>query len=236
MAEQQETTRLEWERMGLFVPFEVARSRTQHIPEEYIKNAHWGIVDRDESYHTQLLVEGDEHFYPVEFIPTRACWVEVRWHENLEQGGHWEAFQIAGSDLGLNITPADVDQYIARQLAPREPAPAPENMTPSQPATPSSCSSSPSVIRVHHAPATDVITRLAVELHIDDFPMMEAQTQTIRAGTINPLTGHMYTSDDIATFHALQPDRPDPPAQPFSGRGFPIQSARTPGGGNPGFP
>ena len=109
-------------------------------------------------------------------------------------------------------------------------------MTPSQPATPSSCSSSPSVIRVHHAPATDVITRLAVELHIDDFPMMEAQTQTIRAGTINPLTGHMYTSDDIATFHALQPDRPDPPAQPFSGRGFPIRSARTPGGGNPGFP
>ena len=51
MAEQQETTRLEWERMGPFVPFKVARSRTQHVPKEYIKNAHWGIVDGDKSYH-----------------------------------------------------------------------------------------------------------------------------------------------------------------------------------------
>ena len=113
MAEPQETTQLEWERMGPFVPFKVARSRTRHIPEEYFKNAHWGIVDGDESYHAQLLVEGDEHFYPVEFIPAQACWVEVRWHENLEQGGHWEAFRIAGPDLGLNITHANVDWYIA---------------------------------------------------------------------------------------------------------------------------
>ena len=43
MAGQPETTRLEWERTGPFVPFEIARSRTQHVPEEYIKNAHWGI-------------------------------------------------------------------------------------------------------------------------------------------------------------------------------------------------
>ena len=99
--------------MGPFVPFEVARSRTRHIPEEYFKNTHWGIVDGDESYHAQLLVEGDEHFYPVEFIPAQACWVEVCWHENLEQGGHWEAFRIAGPDLGLNITHANVDWYIA---------------------------------------------------------------------------------------------------------------------------
>ena len=146
MAEQQDTTRLEWERTGPFVPFEVARSRTQHVPEEYLKNVHWGIVDGDESYHVKSLVEGDEHWYPVEFISARACWVEIRWHENLEQGGHWEAFRIAGPDLGLDITPANLDQYIARQLAPREQNPAPENTTPSRPATPSSRSSSPSVI------------------------------------------------------------------------------------------
>ena len=131
MAGQQETTRLKWERMGPFVPFEVARSRTQHVPEEYRKNAHWGIVDGDESYHAKSLVEGDEHWYPVEFISDRACWVEIHWHENLEQGGHWEAFRIAGPDLGLDITPANLDWYIARQLAPREPNPAPENTTPS---------------------------------------------------------------------------------------------------------
>ena len=33
----------------------------------------------------------------------------------------------------------------------------------------------------------------------------------------------------------LQPDHPDPPTQ-FTGRGFPIRSTRTPGGGNPGIP
>ena len=87
MAGQPETTQLEWERTGPFVPFEVARSRTQHVPEEYLKNAHWGVVDGDESYHVRSLVEGDEHWYPVEFIPERACWVEIRWHENLESGG-----------------------------------------------------------------------------------------------------------------------------------------------------
>ena len=61
-------------------------------------------------------------------------------------------------------------------------------------------------------------------------------TTTIREGAINPLTGHMYTNDDVAAFCTLQPDHPDPPPQPFSGRGFPIRSARIPGGGNPGFP
>ena len=237
MVEQRETTQLEWERTGPFVPFEVARSRTQNVPEEYLKNAHWGIVDGDESYHVRSLVEGDEHWYPVEFIHNRACWVEIRWHENLEVGGHWEAFRIAGADLGLDIHPADVDRYVTRQLAPREPAPAPENMTPSRPASPSSRSNSPSVIQVRHAPAVDAIARHAAELHIEDFPMTETQTTTatIREGAINPLTGHMYTNDDVAAFRALQPDHPDPPTQ-FTGQGFPIRSTRTPGGGNPGIP
>jgi hypothetical protein len=37
------------------------------------------------------------------------CWVEIRWIENLEIGGHWEAFRIAGEDLGLDITPQDAE-------------------------------------------------------------------------------------------------------------------------------
>ena len=237
MAGQVETTRLEWEQTEPFVPFEVARSRVRNVPKEYIKNTHWGIVDGDESYHVKSQLEGDKHCYPVEFIPNQACWVEIRWHENLEQGGHWEAFRIAGADLGLNIYPADVDRYVARQLAPREPALAPENTTPSRPATPSSCSSSPSIIRVCHAPAVDAVARLAAKLHIQDFPMTETQTTTatIREGAINPLTSHMYTNDDVAAFRTLQPDQPDPP-QSFMGQGFPIRSARTPGRGNPGIP
>ena len=208
------------------------------LHEEYLKNANWGIVDGDESYHAKSLVEGDEHWYPVEFIAARACWVEICWHENLEQGGHWEAFRIAGPDLGLDITPANVDRYIARQLAPREPNPAPENTTPSRPASPSSQSSSPSVSRVCHAPAVEAVARLAAELRIDDFPMTETQTTTatIREGAINPLTGHMYTNDDVAAFRALQPDHPDPPTQSFTGQGLSIRSARFPRGGNPGIP
>ena len=53
--------------------------------------------------------------------------------------------------------------------------------------------------------------------------MTETQTAmaTIREGAINPLTGHMYTNDDVAAFRALQPDHPDPPTQ-FTGRGFPV--------------
>ena len=68
--------------------------------------------------------------------------------------------------------------------------------------------------------------------------MTETQTATttIIEGAINPLTGHMYTNDDVAAFCALQPDLPDPPNQPFSGRGFPVRPARTPGRGNPGMP
>ena len=68
--------------------------------------------------------------------------------------------------------------------------------------------------------------------------MTETQTTTttIREGAINPFTGHMYTNDGVAVFHALQPDRPDPPTQSFTGQGLPVQSARFPGGGNPGIP
>jgi len=70
VAETCETTQLEWEREGPFIPFKIARSRTRNCPEEYVKNTQWGIVDGDESYHARSLVEGDEHFYPVEFIPS----------------------------------------------------------------------------------------------------------------------------------------------------------------------
>ena len=51
---------------------------------------------------------------------------------------------------------------------------------------------------------------------------VQTATTTIREGAINPLTGHMYTNDDVAAFRTLQPDQPDPPTQPFTGYGFPI--------------
>jgi hypothetical protein len=50
-----------------------------------------------------------ERWYPVEFNFEHLCWVEIRWIENLEVGGTWEAFRIAGEDLGLDITPQDAE-------------------------------------------------------------------------------------------------------------------------------
>ena len=70
-----------------------------------------------------------------------------------------------------------------------------------------------------------ISTRLAAELHIDNFPMEQAQTQTqtICAGAINPLTGHMYTNNDVAAFCALQPDhRPTSTAIPWPRLPHPI--------------
>jgi hypothetical protein len=40
-------------------------------------------------------------WYPVEFNPEHICWVEVRWAEPAGSEGYWQAFRIAGEDLGL---------------------------------------------------------------------------------------------------------------------------------------
>jgi hypothetical protein len=46
-------------------------------------------------------------WYAVEFDFNHLCWVEICWIENLEIGGHWQAFCIAREDLGLDITLQD---------------------------------------------------------------------------------------------------------------------------------
>jgi hypothetical protein len=43
-------------------------------------------------------------WYPVEFNPEHICWVEVCWAEPAGSEGYWQAFRIAGEDLGLDIT------------------------------------------------------------------------------------------------------------------------------------
>ena len=58
-----------------------------------------------EGYYAQSSANNDPNeYYPVEFNTEYYCWVEVRWIENLEIGGHWEAFRSAGPDLGCDIT------------------------------------------------------------------------------------------------------------------------------------
>jgi hypothetical protein len=76
----------------------------------FIKAASWRVVNAIEQYHAWLSApeeSGEEHWYPVEFNTECACWTEIRWIENLEISGYWQAFCIAGPDLGLDITLQD---------------------------------------------------------------------------------------------------------------------------------
>jgi hypothetical protein len=72
----------------------------------FIKQASWQVVNTIKQYYTwssALEESGQEHWYPVEFNTKCVCWTEVHWIENLKIGRHWQAFHIAGEDLGLDI-------------------------------------------------------------------------------------------------------------------------------------
>ena len=115
MAEQQ-TTRDLWAAEGPFTHYEIARSRERNVHADYEKAARFDTINGDLGYHAKSNIideEGDEErYFAVEFNPARICWVEIRWIENLREGGHWEAFRIAASDLGLDIT---VDEATSAQ-------------------------------------------------------------------------------------------------------------------------
>ena len=232
----QQTTRELWAADGPFQPYEVQRSRVRNVPEEYRKQATWGTVEGELGYHAKSNVAGEEdRYYPVEFNPDHVCWTEVRWIENLEHGGHWEAFRIAASDLGLDITENDVVHYttIQRAAEHRHRTPDNDDTTPSRADTPSEASSHPEVIQVRprsRGIEIDRIAQLAESLHIDNREMSQTVTAPVEVGRINPNTGHVYTEDDVALYRAIGPDQADPPRQ-----GFPLQPGRGrfPGGGGP---
>ena len=62
--------------------------------------------------------------------------------------------------------------------------------------------------------------------------MSQTITMQAQVGTIDPITGHMLTEDDVAVNRAIGPDRADPPSRgsrrPYGG-GLP--SGGPPGGG-----
>jgi hypothetical protein len=93
----QRTTREVWAAEGGFIPYEIENQQPrQDVPESFIKGASWRVVNTIERYHARSSApeysSGEEHWYPVEFNTERACWTEIRWIENLEIGGRWEAF------------------------------------------------------------------------------------------------------------------------------------------------
>ena len=257
MASQQ-TTRQLWAEEGPFRPYSTVRG-LQTVPPLFVKGATWHVgSSRDgyhagEGYYAQSSANNDPNeYYPVEFNSEYGCWVEVRWIENLELGGHWEAFRTAGPDLGCDITQSDYDQHFRDESVVEEPLiQRPRTRSPFHTTTPSERAHSPTtqtedsprpeaieLFPASTSPAAQELARLAESLHIDD--RMTTQTTTVAAqvGAIDPITGHMTTEDDVALYRAIGPDRADPPPglpRPqlfFQGQNFPVR--RPPGGGPPG--
>src|ERR1700677_3115046 len=112
------------------------------------------------------------------------------------------------------------------------------------PSPPTSTSSRPSHIDLFPSvsPQTEELIALAAALRISNEPMSQTVTVQAQVGTIDPITGHMFTEDDIAVNRAIGPDRADPPSNPPSnwcssrpyGGGLP--SGGPPRGGFPGGP
>jgi hypothetical protein len=207
------TTREVWAAEGGFIPYKIEGQPQQNVPESFVKGASWQVVNAIEQYHARSSApeeSGQECWYKVEFNTERACWTEIHWIENLEISGHWQAFCIAGADLGLDITlqdAADQDRIDhARRL---------QDQTTDE--TPTTCTSTPSETSEASAiqlqsPALQrgsnqvIAFQLAESLHIQEPVMSRTMTMEPVAGTINPHTGHMempMNPDDVALYRAI---------------------------------
>src|SRR6202453_1725662 len=249
----QQTTRQAWANATgqfAFYPHDTIRSSAQ-VPEIFRKRSQWrSDSGREDGYYSHT-EEEPNLFIPVEFDSDHYCWVEIQWITEPETSmvaDHWQVFQTAREELGLDITIEERDQYITN--APSTPGSfrAPLNTsTPitRQPSPATSTSSRPSVIQLFPdiiSPQTQEIIRLAEILHITNDPMSQTVTMQAQVGTINPLTGHMITEDNVAVNRAVGPDRADPPSHPASemhtrrpyGGGLPSGGPPGGGGGPPG--
>jgi hypothetical protein len=115
----QQTTRELWASQGPFKSYMVHGVPQQNVPTEYLKGAVWKTDVIPARYYAQSSApeeSGLQSWYPVEFNQEHICWVEVRWAEPAGSEGYWQAFHIAGEDLGLDITQEEVESYIARML------------------------------------------------------------------------------------------------------------------------
>ena len=92
------TTKFQWSN---FKQYTLPTRGEQNVPEQYLKNAKWGYspYTGTEGYHTNSCYNEDTYF-PVEFNFDHLCWVEICWNRQEE---HWEAFCLAGADLGIDI-------------------------------------------------------------------------------------------------------------------------------------
>jgi hypothetical protein len=138
-------------------------------------------------------------WFPLEFNEEHVCWVEVRWQEPAGSEGYWQAFRIAGEDLGVDITQGDVEFYVQNTALTNY-----WESIASSHSTRANTPSSPSIIVPRPSPYQpgsrdqEIANTLAESLHIDD-PMSNTLTTEVPAGTINPHTGHV-DADDAALY------------------------------------
>jgi hypothetical protein len=111
----QQTTRELWAQQGPFEPYIIHGVTHQNIPEIYIKNTVWNEQSTPPRYHARSSAPEESAsgtWFPVEFNEEHVCWVEVRLQEPAGSEPYWQAFRIAGEDLGLDITQGDVEFHL----------------------------------------------------------------------------------------------------------------------------
>jgi hypothetical protein len=210
----QQTTRELWAQQGPFEHYTIHGVPQQNIPEIYIKGAVWNAQADPPRYVAQSSApeeSGTGTWFPVDFNEEHVCWVEVRLQEPAGSEAYWQAFRIAGQDLGLDITQGDVELHLQSTTlhSYRESVASSHSSRASTPSVPSIILPRPSP----HQPGSrdqEIAHTLAESLNIHD-PMSNTLTLDVPAGTINPVTGHV-DADDAALFRAIGPDQPDPPS------------------------
>jgi hypothetical protein len=210
----QQTTRELWAQQGPFERYTIHGVPQQNIPAIYIKGAVWNAQADPPRYVAQSSApeeSGTGTWFPVDFNEEHVCWVEVRLQEPAGSEAYWQAFRIAGQDLGLDITQGDVELHLQSTTlhSYRESVASSHSSRASTPSVPSIILPRPSP----HQPGSrdqEIAHTLAESLTIHE-PMSNTLTMEVPAGTINPVTGHV-DADDAALFRAIGPDQPDPPS------------------------
>jgi hypothetical protein len=210
----QQTTRELWAQQGPFETYTIHGVPQQNIPEVYIKSAVWNAQSDPPRYVAQSRApeeSGTGTWFPVDFNEEHVCWVEVRLQEPAGSEAYWQAFRIAGEDLGLDITQGDVEAHLQTTTLTsyRESVASSHSSRASTPSVPSDIRPRPSPYQPGSRDQ-EIARTLAESLNIND-PMSNTLTISAPAGTINQITGHV-NDGDAALFRAIGPNQPDPPS------------------------
>jgi hypothetical protein len=231
----QQTTQELWASQGPFEPYTVHGLPQQNIPAIYLKEAVWREDTDPPRYHAQSSApeeSGSGTWFPISFNEEHVCWTEVRWIQPAGSEGYWQAFRIAGQDLGVDISQGDVELHLqdVALTTYRESVASSHSTRASTPSVPSVIRPSP------YQPGSrdqEIAVMLAESLNINA-PMSNTLTMEVPAGTINPNTGHVDI-DDVTLYRAIGPDQPDPPSVGGTDRTthIPFGWIRPQGGGMP---